>query len=188
MLLLIAGLLLFTIVHLFPSALTESRTALVEKLGDKPYRGLFSVTIVASLILIVVGWKSATPTPVYLPPFGSEPILSALVFLAFVLFVAAQTRTNIRRYIRHPQMTAVLLWSTAHLLVNGDSRSVALFGGLGAWAVIEMLLCNRRDGTWKKPEPASIVTDAVTVAIGAAGFSLIWYFHGALFGVAVATS
>lgn len=184
MLLLIAGLLLFTIVHLLPSALAESRTALVEKLGNNPYRGLFSVTIVASLILIVVGWKSATPTTVYLPPFGSDPVISALVFLAFVLFVAAQTRNNIRRYIRHPQMTAVLLWSIAHLLVNGDSRSVALFGGLGAWAVLEMLLCNRRDGTWKKPEPASIVTDVVTVAIGAVGFVLIWYFHRALFGVA----
>lgn len=183
MLLLIAGLLLFMIVHLFPSALADTRTTLVEKLGTNPYRGLFSVAIVAALALIVIGWKSATPTSVYLPPFGSEPMISALVFLAFVLFVAAQTRTNIRRYIRHPQMTAVLLWSIAHLLVNGDSRSVALFGGLGAWAVIEMLLCNRRDGTWKKPERASIVTDAVTVAIGAVGFVLIWNFHQALFGV-----
>ncbi|MCK5325482.1 MAG: hypothetical protein KAJ57_05720 [Woeseiaceae bacterium] len=183
MLLLIAGLLLFTIVHLFPSALAESRTSLVEKLGTNPYRGLFSVAIVVALALIVVGWKSATPTSVYLPPFGSEPMILALVFLAFVLLVAAKTRTNIRRYVRHPQMAAVILWSIAHLLVNGDSRSVALFGGLGAWAVIEMLLCSRRDGAWKKPERAPIVTDAVTVAIGAAGFAITWYFHQALFGV-----
>ena len=59
--LLIAGLLLFTIIHLIPAASPATRAGLVEKLGDGPYRGLFSVAILASLVLIVFGWRAATP-------------------------------------------------------------------------------------------------------------------------------
>jgi uncharacterized membrane protein len=180
---LIGGLLLFTVVHLFPAMMPQSRERLVAKLGFNPYRGLFSLVLVASLALIVFGWRTASPTGVYAPPLQPGPIVSALVFLAFVLFVASQSKTNIRRVVRHPQMSATLLWSVAHLLVNGDSRSVVLFGGLGIWAVIEIVLCNRRDGVWERPAPVARSMDAVTLAIGAVAFALIWYFHSALFGV-----
>jgi uncharacterized membrane protein len=80
-------------------------------------------------------------------------------------------------------MAATLLWSLAHLLANGDSRSIALFGGLGIWAIAEVVLCNRRDGAWEKPATVSRSLDVITLAIGAAGFALVWYFHAALFGV-----
>ena len=161
----------------------QIRKRTVEKLGFNPYRGLISLVIVASLVLIVFGWKAASPTAVYAPPLQAGPLVSALVFLAFVLFVASQSKANIRRYVRHPQMAATVLWSVAHLLANGDSRSLALFGILGAWAVVEVILCNRRDGAWEKPDPVARLPDVVTLAIAAAGFALVWYFHAALFGV-----
>lgn len=183
MTLLIGGLLLFTVVHFFPGACPGPRKQLVDKLGSNPYRGLFTLVIVASLALIVVGWKAAPPENLYIAPLHGSPIVSALVFVAFVLFVASQSKTNIRRFVRHPQMTAVLFWAAAHLLANGETRSVILFGGLGIWALVEILLCNRRDGTWQKPAPAAKSLDAVTLAIAAVGFALIWYFHPAIFGV-----
>lgn len=183
MTMLIGGLLLFSAVHLLPAAMPQMRERMVERLGSNPYRGLFSLIIVASLVLVVFGWKAASPAAVYAPPLQAGPLVSALVFLAFVLFVAAQSKTNVRRLVRHPQMAATLLWSVAHLLANGDSRSIALFGILGAWAIIEVILCNRRDGAWEKPEPVARSLDVVTLAIAAAGSALVWYFHTALFGV-----
>ena len=48
--------------------------------------------------------------------------------------------------IRHPQLTAVKLWAVAHLLVNGDSASLLLFGGLLVWAVLEVVIINKQDG------------------------------------------
>jgi uncharacterized membrane protein len=183
MTLLIGGLLLFGAVHLFPSALPDTRKRMLDKLGSNPYRGLFSLAILGSLVLIVFGWKAALPTVVYAAPLQGGPFVSALVFIAFVLFVASQSRTNIRRYVRHPQMAATLVWAVAHLLVNGDSRSVILFGGLGVWAILEIFLCNRRDGAWEKPAPVARSLDAITVVIGAVGFALILYFHQTLFGV-----
>ena len=182
MMMLIGGLLLFSAAHLFPSAVPRARKRMVEALGFNPYRGLFSLVIITSLILVIFGWKAASPTPVYAPPVPAGLLVSALVFLAFLLFVASQSRSNIRRFVRHPQMIATLLWSAGHLLANGDSRSIALFGGLAVWAVLEIVLCNRRDGAWKKPEPAAGSGDVVTLAIAAAGFALVWYFHPALFG------
>lgn len=34
----------------------------------------------------------------------------------------------------------------AHLLVNGDVASFVLFGGLGLWALAEMVVINRAQG------------------------------------------
>ena len=55
MALLIFGLLLFTLVHLVPAAFTSLRTSLIGRLGENPYRGLFSLVIVISLVLAIVG-------------------------------------------------------------------------------------------------------------------------------------
>jgi uncharacterized membrane protein len=181
--LLIAGLLLFTILHLVPAASPATRARLVDSLGEGPYRGLFSIVIIASLVLIVFGWKAATPTSVYAPPVGGGPVISAMVFAAFVLFVTSKARSNYRRFVRHPQMIAVILWSVAHLLVNGDSRSVLLFGGLGIWAVFEIVLCNKRDGEWRKPDVVPFSADMIVAVIAAAAFGAMFFLHKALFGV-----
>lgn len=183
MTMLIGGLVFFSVAHLFPSAMPQARKRLAEKLGINAYRGVFSLLIIASLVVIVFGWKAASPTAMYVPPLQAGAVVAGLVFLAFVLFVASQSKTNIRRNVRHPQMAATLLWSVAHLLANGDSRSVALFGGLGIWAIIEVVLCNRRDGAWEKPAPVAKSLDVLTLGIAAAGFALVRYFHPGLFGV-----
>ena len=181
--LLIAGLLVFTIVHLVPAASPATRARLVDSLGEGPYRGLYSIVIIASLVLIVFGWKAATPTSVYVPPVGGGAVISALVFAAFVMFVTSKARSNYRRFVRHPQMIAVILWSVAHLLVNGDSRSVLLFGGLGIWAVFEIVLCNKRDGAWRKPDVVPFSADMIVAVIAAAAFGGFFFLHKALFGV-----
>jgi uncharacterized membrane protein len=181
--LLIAGILLFTIVHVAPAASPAARARLIERLGDGPYRGLFSVVIVASLVLIVFGWRAATATSVYGPPVDGGPVITTIVFAAFVLFVTSKARSNYRRFVRHPQMMAVILWSVAHLLVNGDSRSVLLFGGLGAWAAAEIILCNKRDGKWRKPEVVPLSADITVAGIAGVAFAAFFFLHKALFGV-----
>ena len=181
--LLIAGLLLFTVVHLMPAASPATRAKLAEQLGEGPYRGLFSIVVLAALVLIVFGWKAATPSVVYAPPVGGGPLISALVFFAFVMFVTSKARTNYRRFVRHPQMVSVILWSVAHLLVNGDSRSVVLFGGLGVWAIFEIVLCNKRDGEWQKPDVMPFSADMMVAGIAGVAFAALFFLHKALFGV-----
>ncbi len=48
----------------------RQRDAVANKLGKGPYRGLFSLLILTSLLLIVFGWKAATPSAVYSAPLA----------------------------------------------------------------------------------------------------------------------
>lgn len=183
--LLITGVGLWVVAHLFKAALPALRNRVEQKLGPGPYRGLFSLVIVGSLVLIVVGWRSALPHPVYNPPMAAGPVVSILVLVGLILFFASNFAGNIKRFIRHPQMTGTVLWGVAHLLVNGDIRSLTLFGGFTLWALLEIVLINRRDGPRQRPSPAAIKHDVIPVVIGTVAFAALLYFHQTLFGVAV---
>jgi uncharacterized membrane protein len=79
-------------------------------------------------------------------------------------------------------LTGILLWGIGHLLANGEERSVVLFGGLAAWALVEMLLINRRDGAWSRPEPAPRRNDVLLVAAGIVVYVVVAASHRWLFG------
>ncbi len=181
---LICGVLLWSCVHLFPAVMPRARASLIGKLGDKAYRGLFALDIVIALVLIVIGWRMADIRLLYAPPLYGSPVVPVLVFISFVLFAAANAPGNIRRMLRHPMLTGVVVWSGAHLLANGDTRSVVLFGGLGAWALLSMFLINRRDGARAIPGAVPIARDAITVLASGILFLIVLYFHKWLFGVA----
>ncbi len=183
MTLLIIGVLLWSAVHLFPSLMPATRDRLIEKLGNNPYRGLFAVDIVIALVLIVLGYRSAAIEPVYVPPLYGSPIVTALMLLSFILFAAADAPGNIKRFLRHPMLAGMAVWAGAHLLANGDNRSVVLFGGLGAWAIIAMLTISLRDGHWEKPGAVPFSRDLMTIVASAALFGIVIYFHEAVIGV-----
>ncbi len=186
MTLLIAGLLLWIVVHAFPAVAPAKRAALQQKLGRQPYRGVFSLFILASLLMIVFGWKAATPTGVYVPPMMPGLVSSLLVLAGLILFFASQFNGHLKRITRHPQMLGTILWASAHLLTNGDSRSVALFGSLAAWALFEIVMINRRDRAAGESVTfeAAAKFDALAVVVGGVVFALVGHFHMQLFGVA----
>lgn len=183
MLLLGLGVVVFCLAHLFPGLLPDTRNRLHERLGENRYRGLLSVAVIASLALIVMGWRKAVPQPVYAPPLPANPYTAVVILVGLILFFASQVPGNIKRFVRHPQMTGTVLWGVAHLLTNGDTRSVTLFGGLTVWAALEIVLINRREGRWQRPDTAASKYDLIAVVIGVVAFILLGYFHETLFGV-----
>ncbi len=182
--LLLAGIILWFVAHSFPATAPARRDALVAKLGEKPYRGGFALVILASLLMIVFGWKAAVPSALYLPPMGPGIVPSVLVLIGLVLFFASQMNGHISRVLRHPQMTGTVIWAVAHLLTNGDSRSVTLFGGMAVWALFEIVMINRRDGPRGEMASASGKFDLIAVVVGGIVFALVGHFHLTLFGVA----
>jgi len=120
---LIFGIALFTAVHLVSAVVPASCRSLKAAIGDKVFRSVYSLLVLAGLVLIVVGWRSAVPVAVYAPPAWGPTVAFLLMFAAVFLFGASHAKTNFKRYLRHPQLTGVLLFSAAHLLANGDSRS-----------------------------------------------------------------
>lgn len=172
MLLLLIGLLLFTGVHLIPALAPGLRMSWYGRVGEAGFKGTFSLLLLLAIGLMVAGWRSTQPAVIYVLPPAAHPVAMALLVLAFLLLVASTRPSRLRQWIRHPQLTGVLLWGGAHLLLNGDSRSLLLFGGLTLWALVEIIAINRREGVWiKGPVPgwgAEVVTLLVTaVVIGA---------------------
>ena len=183
MALLTAGMTLWILVHMFPAYAPGRRELLFERIGENPYKGVFSVLSLLALVMIVFGWKQTVPTAVYAPPLSPGIVPSVLVLAGLVLFFASQAGGYLKRVLRHPQMLGTLLWGGAHLLTNGDNRSIIVFGGFAAWAVLEIVLCNRRDGPRSELPAASIRADVVAAVIGVAVFGLLGHFHLRLFGV-----
>ena len=126
----ILGLLIWSTVHLFPSVAPNARAGLIKRWGENAYKGSFSLLIFAALALIVYGWRLSVPVPVYNPPPFLIPFAFLLVAAGFILMGAAAYPSRVKRPVRHPQLTGLSIWALAHLLVNGDSRSLLLFAWL----------------------------------------------------------
>jgi uncharacterized membrane protein len=186
MTLLICGVLLWSLVHFTPSLAAPIKQSLASKLGENGYKGIFSLLTLAALLLMVFGWRSIDqPTYLYQLPLWTRHLGMLLVLVAFILFVASSMPTRIKQVLRHPQLTGVALWAGAHLLMNGDSRSLVLFGGLGAWALLEMLFINRRDGPWVKPAVPGIGQEVKILLIGLVVFMGVLFAHPWIAGVAI---
>jgi uncharacterized membrane protein len=185
MILLAAGVLLFALAHLFPGLLPGSRSHLRARWGEARYKALISVGVLAGIALIIVGWRSAVPSGIYLPPPALRHPAMALLVMAFWLLVISQRPSRLRQWVRHPQLTAVLLWASAHLLLNGDSRSLALFGGLALWALVEIPLINRREGVWIKDDKPPLTSELINLLLTAAVVMVVMYLHPWFAGVSV---
>ncbi len=176
------GILLWGLTHLIPAAFSGLRKNLLGKLGENGYKGAFTLLMVLAIYLVISGWKAAVPESVFLPPVWGRHVTALLVLIGFVLFFAPYPPNNIKRMLRHPQLTGVVCWGVGHLLANGEARSIVLFGGLALWAIIEMVLINRRDGAWRKPAPAPRKNDIILVVAGLAAYVIVASAHQWLFG------
>jgi uncharacterized membrane protein len=142
-------------------------------------RGLVTAGVLAGVVLMVIGYRGAAQVDLWYPPPFLTHVNNLLMLLAVYLFAASGMKTRITKAIRHPQLTGVKTWALAHLLVNGDLASVVLFGGLLAWAVVEVVLINRAVPRGPLPEPAPMgkevgaVVGAVVV-LGAIGWVHNW--------------
>ena len=180
----VLGIGLWSALHFFPSLAPDVRGNLIAKLGVVGYRIAFALGVIGAIALIVMGWQATPPVEIFQPPAWGRGAAALLVLLAFLLFGFAKAETNVKRFIRHPQLTGVVVWAVGHLLANGESRSVALFGLMGLWALIEMALLSRRDGTWVKPAPAPLTNEIKPVVLGLVIFGVFLFLHPYLFGVA----
>ena len=172
MLLLVAGVLLWTIAHLFKRVAPDARAAM-----GGAGRGIMSIAILASLVLMYLGYSHAQADFYW----GRSPegvvINNVLMLLAIYLMVAATTKSWITASIRHPQLTAIKSWSIGHLVVNGDSASIVLFGGLLVWAVISVVVINKQDGKPALLAETSAGREVMTALSAVLAFGGIAFIH-----------
>lgn len=146
-LLLIVGIALWIGAHVFKRVAPEKRAAM----GDKG-KGVIAVVLIAALVLIIVGYRMTPQIDIWYPAGFLTHINNVLMLFAFYCFGIGASKGRHAQKIRHPQLTAVKIWAVAHLIANGDLASILLFGSMLAWAVIEVILINKAEPVWTKPD------------------------------------
>ncbi|MBV8764369.1 MAG: NnrU family protein [Hyphomicrobiales bacterium] len=190
---LIIGLVLFLGGHAFTMH-RAARARLLESLGEGRYRGLYSIVSLAGLVLIIRGYgvyRSAGMVPLWYPPAFLRHVTFLLLLIAFILIAATYPPSHIKRWVRHPMITAIILWSFGHLLVRGDLGSVLMFGGFLLWGILARISMARR-ALKDVPGPTAVLTeprwqsDLAVVAVGlVAYFAFVIWGHPWLIGVSV---
>lgn len=187
MTLLIAGLLIFLGMHSISIVAPGARDRFAARLGEWPWKGLYSIVAIVGFVLLLKGYAAARLDPValYTPPTWLRHVAVLLMLPAFPMLFSAYLPGRIRTTLKHPMLAATKLWAVAHLLANGTLADVLLFGGFLAWAVLDRISLKHRSGTRAFPLPAaSTRNDVIAVVLGLAVYAwLLMGGHLKLIGV-----
>jgi uncharacterized membrane protein len=184
---LVAACAYFLLIHFGVSG-TRLRDVLTGKLGEGPYRGLFSLASLIGIGWLIYAYRHAPliPTWGFLP--GFRPAAYVLIFIAFLFAVIGimtpsptqvgmeskldpQMARGMLRITRHPFLWGVGLWAATHLVENGDVASLILFGTLlvlaiGGTASIDAKRRRKFAERWEKFAQASSSVPFAAIARG----------------------
>jgi uncharacterized membrane protein len=183
---LVLGLILFLGIHSVAIVAPGWRDAQAMRLGDMPWKGLYSLIAIAGFVVLIVGYGLARQSPVvlYTPPAWTRHLALLLMLPVFPLLLAAYLPGRIQATLKHPMLVSVKLWAVAHLLANGTLADVLLFGGFLVWAVADRISVKRRPPRKTPAAPQRGLNDVIAVVGGLALYALfVMGGHRWLFGV-----
>ena len=175
MALLIAGLILWILAHMFKRLAPGLRATM----GDAS-KGVIALALVASVVLMVIGYRQADGAFFWGPSAPLVGINNLLMLVAFYIYAVGGPkgpRVWIGTKLRHPQLIGFSIWAFAHLLVNGDVPSFILFGGLLIWAQVEILLINAQDGPWTPPARAKPIKEVIYIVAAIVVVGVVMAIH-----------
>lgn len=144
---LVAAAVFFLAIHFGVSG-TPLRDRLVRAMGEKVFRGLFSLASLAGLIWLSIAYRDAPYVNLWGQLSALKPAAASLVVIAFLFIVIGLATPSpmvagmesqlsrdapargIVRITRHPFLWGIALWALVHLAINGDLASLVLFGSL----------------------------------------------------------
>lgn len=185
---LVLGLLLFLGVHSVRIVADGWRTTTIARLGEGPWKGLYSLVSLVGLVLIVWGFGQArvSAPQLWVPPIGMRHLAALLTLVAFILLAAAYVpRNHLKARLHHPMVLAVKTWALAHLLANGSLAEVLLFGAFLLWAVLDFRAARQRDRALGTVYAAGTAMGTLlTVVVGIAAWAIfVFWLHGLMTGI-----
>ncbi len=186
---LILGLVVFLGTHSVRIFAEDWRVRTIARMGQNPWKGIYSLISIAGFVLLVWGYGQARQAggALYDPPLFMRHVTALFMLISFVLVAAAYvTGNHIKAAIGHPMAAGVKLWAFAHLLSNGSLAAVILFGAFLAWAIVDFIVARKRDRAAGTQYPAgSGARTAATVVAGVAAWAVFAFWaHLWLIGVA----
>ena len=168
---------------------TPLRPALVNAMGEWPYRGVYSLVAFVTLGWMVWAYASA-PRELLWSGFPNTPYWAMPV--AFVLIACGYWRNptmvgadkllksedparGMIRITRHPIMWGIMLWAAAHILSRGDLKSLVFFGGFLVVALVGTLsMDSRKKANPDWPRFAAVTSHVPFVAIAQGRNRIAW--------------
>ncbi len=182
---LIVGLVVFTAVHLVPSA-PALRAVLVGRLGLGGYKAVFSLVSLVGIVLVVVGLKRVEYVQWYAPPTWGRDALLILMLPALYLFLSnsrVPAPSSARYFTANPANWSVVLWAGGHLLANGDRAHVIMFGTFFVFALVSIATGRYRNVQPSLSRRPPLAKELVFVAIVIAAYAGLFAGHGYFSGV-----
>ncbi len=189
MMTLLLGLIIFLGTHSLQIFAEEGRGQMIARLGESRFKMTYSALSIVGLLLIIFGYGQARADAnlLWSPPIGLRHLAFLLVPVAFVLVATAYAPAgHIKAAVRHPMVLGVALWALAHLLVNGTSADLVLFGAFLIWALVDYANALRRTATGAAQAVAakSLRGDMIAVLAGLVlSGAFLFGLHGWLIGV-----
>lgn len=152
----------FLLASHFGISSTRLRPAVVDRLGEGSYRGLYSLVAVVAFGWFVWAYESAPYAPVWDWQPWQAWVPAAVMPLALLLVVGGLTSRNptsvgqekaltsaepaqgVLRITRHPFLWGVGLWALSHLVPNGDLGGLLFFGTLAALGIVGAMLLDAK--------------------------------------------
>lgn len=151
---------------------TPVRGPLAGMLGEGPFRGVYSVLMVAALYWMISAYMDAPYIPLWNVGILGPPVILILMYFAIVFFVCSVTTRNptmagmdnlhyenapgkgIYAIVRHPMLAAFSLWALSHLFFRGDVAGILFFGGMAVLSTLGMVHIDMRrdasaDDAWR---------------------------------------
>lgn len=177
MTLLYTGMAIWWLGHFVKRLTPGLRAGMDAKLGVGPAKGVFGILLIVSVVLMVNGYRAAPVDIIYDPPSWGRHLNNLMMLIAIALMGMGSAKGPAGTWLRHPMLWGAVVWASAHLLVNGDMASIVLFGGIGIWALISMMLINMAEGKWQKPVAGPRSADIKWLVISAVVFVVIAGIH-----------
>jgi uncharacterized membrane protein len=177
----------FLVTHFVTS--TPLRPRLVAAMGEWPYRGVYSLVALVTLVWMIwayaaaprhflwSGWREA---PYIIMPFAF--VLIACGYFRNPTMVGAEKllksddpARGMIRITRHPIMWGIMLWAAAHILARGDAKSLIFFGGFLVLAALGTVLMDARkkaNADWARF--AAVTSHVPFVAIAQGRNRIVW--------------
>jgi uncharacterized membrane protein len=189
MTILVLGLIIFLGLHSTRIVSESGREKAIARLGEGPWKGIYSLLSAVGFVLIVWGFAEARygAPALWTPLPGAQHLTIALMLIAMVLLAAYLFKqSHITAWVHHPMVWSVAVFGLAHLAANGSAADAVLFGAFLVWAAADLVSSyarDRRDGV-VYPEPKWSATIGAIV-LGLAFWAVIaFWLHYWLFGVA----
>lgn len=185
---LLLGLILFIGTHSVRIVADDWRTRTRQRIGANRYKAIYSVLTTLGFVLLVWGYGQARHDSrlLWVAPAGLYHATAGLMLVAIMMLMGAHfKRSAISVKLRHPMLWSVVVFSAAHLLVNGRVADAVLLGALGAWGLANLISCYLRDvvqgTTYPSPTLKATVLNLIAGAVVYVGFA--FWLHEPLIGV-----